>query len=61
MKNKSSQIIYSPSDLSSHSSCKHLTQLNKQHARGEISDPEVFTNKVLIMLQEKVTNSKTIL
>ena len=49
MKNSSNKIIYSSSDLSSHSSCKHLTQLNKQHARGEIADPEVFTNKVLIL------------
>ena len=53
MKNKSNQIIYSPSDLSSHSGCKHLTQLNKQNARGEIAEPEVYTNRVLIMLQEK--------
>ncbi|MGQ7868789.1 TM0106 family RecB-like putative nuclease [Sunxiuqinia sp. sy24] len=53
MKYKNNQIIYSPSDLSSHSSCKHLSQLNKQHARGEITDPEVYTNKVLMMLQEK--------
>ena len=53
MKYKNNQIIYSPSDLSSHSSCRHLTQLNKQHARGEISDPEVFTNRVLQMLKEK--------
>ncbi|MCB9190279.1 MAG: TM0106 family RecB-like putative nuclease [Flavobacteriales bacterium] len=47
------QIIYSPSDLSSHSSCKHLTQLNKQNVRGEIADPEKYTNRVLVMLQEK--------
>lgn len=53
MKNKNNHILYSPSDLSSHSNCKHLTQLNKQHARGEIEDPEVFTNRVVIMLQER--------
>jgi predicted RecB family nuclease len=53
MKNKNNQIIYSPSDLSTHSSCKRLTQLNKQNARGEITDPEVYTNHVLIMLMEK--------
>jgi uncharacterized protein len=53
MKNKNNHILYSPSDLSSHSNCKHLTQLNKQHARGEIKDPEVFTNRVVIMLQER--------
>lgn len=53
MKHKNNQIIYSPSDLSSHSSCKHLTQLNKQHARGEIADPEMYNNRVLTMLKEK--------
>jgi len=53
MKKKNNQIIYSPTDLSTHSSCKHLTQLNKQHARGEIADPEVYTNRVLQMLMEK--------
>ncbi|MCM4150921.1 TM0106 family RecB-like putative nuclease [Arenibacter sp. N53] len=53
MKYKNNQIIYSPSDLSSHSSCKHLTQLNKQHSRGEIADPEVYTNRVLQMLKDK--------
>lgn len=53
MKYKNYQIIYSPSDLSSHSSCKHLTQLNKQHARGEIADPEMYNNRVLTMLKEK--------
>ena len=53
MKYTNNHIIYSPSDLSSHGSCKHLTQLNKQHVRGEIADPEIYTNKVIIMLQEK--------
>src|SRR5690606_2542944 len=53
MKYKNNQIIYSPSDLSAHSSCKHLTQLNKQHARGEIEAPEEYTNRVLLMLKEK--------
>lgn len=53
MKIKNNQIIYSPSDLSSHSSCKHLTQLNKKHAKGEIADPEIYTNRVLLMLKEK--------
>lgn len=53
MKYKNNQIIYSPSDLSAHSSCKHLTQLNKQHSKGEIADPEVYTNRVLLMLMEK--------
>lgn len=53
MKYKSKQIIYSPSDLSSHSSCNHLTQLNKQHIRGEIADPEIYNNRMLMMLMEK--------
>jgi len=53
MKNQNNHILYSPSDLSSHISCKHLTQLNKQHARGEIDSPELFTNRVVIMLQLK--------
>lgn len=53
MKNKNDHILYSPSDLSSHSNCKHLTQLNKLHARGKIEDPEIFTNRVVIMLQER--------
>ncbi|RIV31530.1 TM0106 family RecB-like putative nuclease [Flagellimonas lutimaris] len=53
MKNKNNHILYSPSDLSSHSSCKHLTQLNKRNARGEITDPEVYPNHVLKMLKDK--------
>ncbi len=53
MKYKNNQIIYSPTDLSTHSSCKHLTQLNKQHERGEIADPEQYTNRVVQMLKEK--------
>jgi predicted RecB family nuclease len=53
MKYKNTQIIYSPSDLSAHSSCKHFTQLSKQYARGEIADPEMYNNPVLTMLKEK--------
>ena len=53
MKFKKNHIIYSPSDLSTHSSCKHLTQLNKQHARGDITDPEIYTNRLLQVLKEK--------
>lgn len=53
MKIRNNRILYSPSDLAAHSSCKHLTQLNKQHARGEIADPEVLTNRVVLMLQER--------
>lgn len=46
-------INYSPSDLSYHISCKHLTQLDKQNALGNIADPEIYKNRVLLMLQEK--------
>jgi len=53
MKLKKNQLIYSPSDLSAHASCKHLTQLNKQHAKGEIPDPQPYTNRVLQLLKEK--------
>lgn len=53
MKYKDEKIIYSPSDLSSHSSCNHLTQINKQHALGNIGDPEVYTNRILMVLKEK--------
>ncbi len=53
MKYKNNQITYSPSDLSTHSSCKHFTQLNKQNARGEISDPQLYTNRLLQVLKEK--------
>lgn len=53
MKYRNNKIIYSPSELSAHSSCKHLTQLNKQHSRSEIADPAPYTNRVLQMLKEK--------
>lgn len=53
MKYSNNQIIYSPSDLSAHISCKHLTQLNKQHVKGEIADPEIFPNRVLELLKDK--------
>lgn len=53
MKYKNNQFTYSPSDLSSHSSCQHLTQLNKQLANGEIEEPEVYDNPVLDVLIEK--------
>lgn len=53
MKDKDNQIIYSPSDLSTHSSCKHFTQLSKQLVRGEITEPDVYANPVLSMLKEK--------
>lgn len=53
MKYKNKQILYSPSDLASHGSCKHLTQLNKKLAIGEIGEPEQYPNLVLKLLQEK--------
>lgn len=53
MKTEKNQLLYSPSDLAAHSGCKHLTQLNKKNALGEIEDPEVYTNRVLQMLREK--------
>lgn len=53
MKQKDYKIIYSPSDLSAHSSCNHLTQLNKKNAKGELADPEVYTNRVIQVLKEK--------
>lgn len=53
MKIKYDKIIYSPSDLSAHIGCKHLTQLNKKLAKGKISAPAVYTNRVLQMLKEK--------
>lgn len=53
MKRKDKKIIYSPSDLSAHSSCKHLTQLNKRHVKGEIADPDIYNNPVIAILKEK--------
>lgn len=53
MKYKNNRIIYSPTDLSTHSSCRHLTQLNKLLARGEIAEPEVYVNRVVAMLKER--------
>ncbi|WP_420378767.1 TM0106 family RecB-like putative nuclease [Gilvibacter sp.] len=53
MKIKNDHLIYTPTDLSAHGSCKHLTQLNKLHARGEIADPVLNTNRVLQLLIDK--------
>lgn len=53
MKTENNQLLYSPSDLAAHSACKHLTQLNKKNALGELENPEVFTNRVLQMLRER--------
>jgi len=46
-------IIFSPSDLSAHINCKHLTQLNKQLTLGLIKSPRPLNNRVLEMLIEK--------
>ncbi|EAR16461.1 TM0106 family RecB-like putative nuclease [Robiginitalea biformata] len=53
MKFRNDKIIYSPSDLSAHSSCKHLTQLNKKLVKGEIDNPEPATNRVLQILKKR--------
>lgn len=45
-------FLFSPSDLSNHLSCKHLTQLNKLAAKGELESP-IKTNRVLDILREK--------
>lgn len=53
MKLKKNKLVYSPTDLAGHLNCKHLTQLNKQLAKGEINEPEAYNNQVLAMLAEK--------
>ena len=52
MKKNASHIIFSPSDLSNHLSCKHLTELNKKAVLGLLNRP-VYTNRVLEMLRDK--------
>lgn len=52
MKKENSNIIFSPSDLANHLSCKHLTSLNKKAALGEIKKP-TYKNRVLDMLRER--------
>jgi uncharacterized protein len=52
MKKTATGIIFSPSDLANHISCKHLTQLNKRAALGEIRRP-TYTNRVVEMLRER--------
>lgn len=52
MKKENSRIIFSPSDLANHLSCKHLTNLNKKAALGEIKKP-TYKNRVLDMLRER--------
>ena len=46
MKIEHNKIIFSPSDLANHISCKHLTNLNKKAALGELKKP-VFQNRVI--------------
>lgn len=52
MKQSSKGFLFSPSDLSNHLSCKHLTQLNKLAALGKLESP-VKANRVLDLLREK--------
>lgn len=53
MKLKQGSIIFSPSDLSNHISCKHITNLNKKALLKEIDKPGNYQNRVLDMLREK--------
>jgi predicted RecB family nuclease len=52
MKKENNNIIFSPSDLANHLSCKHLTNLNKKAAFGLIKKP-TFKNRVLDMLRDR--------
>ncbi len=52
MKKVNDTIIFSPSDLANHISCKHLTNLNKKAALGELKKP-VYQNRVIDMLRER--------
>lgn len=52
MKKISSNIIYSPSDLSNFIHCKHLTSLDKEALDGKRIKP-IYTNKVMLALCEK--------
>jgi predicted RecB family nuclease len=53
MKKSQNSIIFSPSDLSNHISCKHITNLNKKALLKEIDKPNNYQNRVLDMLREK--------
>jgi len=53
MKNSSSGLKYTPTDLSNYINCKHLNELNKKEAKGEIEAPELRRNTVLRTLIEK--------
>jgi uncharacterized protein len=52
MKIEHNKIIFSPSDLANHISCKHLTNLNKKAALGELKKP-AYKYRVLDMLRER--------
>ncbi len=52
MKIRNATLIFSPSDLSNHINCNHLTKLNKQAAFGDIKKP-IYTTRVITMLQER--------
>lgn len=52
MKHSQTTLLFSPSDLANHISCKHLTTLNKLAALGAIKKP-VYANRVLDMLRDK--------
>lgn len=52
MKLQHSKIIFSPSDLANHISCRHLTNLNKKAALGELKKP-IYKNRVLEMLRDR--------
>ena len=52
MKLEHSKIIFSPSDLANHISCRHLTNLNKKAALGELKKP-IYKNRVLEMLRDR--------
>lgn len=52
MKQTKSGLLYSPSDLANHLSCRHLTQLNKLAAMGVLEKPHSYS-RVLESLREK--------
>ncbi|MDM9630241.1 TM0106 family RecB-like putative nuclease [Robiginitalea aurantiaca] len=53
MKIRENQILYSPSDLANHISCRHLTELNKKEVRGDIDPPEIYNNPSLTRLIDR--------
>jgi len=53
MKIVQKQFQYSPTDLSNHINCKHLTELNKLVAKGELDKPDPYFNPSLDALIER--------